>query len=138
MAYTFEQLEEAMKNNHAARKDFIKTVLSLAIATLAIMASFQNGGQASEILTYLYIGVVIPLLLGILSGGIVLWFDTYIAKNAFLRLKETMLRQLAGKQTTLVTYTPPKLFYIAETICYISLMLGMLMLGVYSCFKAFL
>ncbi|MBY0244527.1 MAG: hypothetical protein K2Q03_03630 [Sphingobacteriaceae bacterium] len=138
MAYTFDQFDDAMKKNHQSRQDFIKTILSLAIATLAIMATFQSGNPATKTLLVLYLCVVIPLSLGILSGGIVLWFDTFVSKKVFLRLKEALQLQLRGETPEMIVYNPPKFFYIAEKICYISLFLGMLMLAVYSCFKVLL
>ena len=54
-SYTFEQLDDAIKNNHSARKDFIKHLLTIASGMLAILASFHKTEIKTENVNELYL-----------------------------------------------------------------------------------
>lgn len=137
MSYTFDQLKEAIDKNHSTRQDLIKNLLTIASAMLAILASFHTISAKSEYTAHLYLSTLALLSIGILAGGITLYFDTVAAKTIYLRLKDAMVSQLKdpGFEAKAITYNPPKLFYFCEKICYISLMLSVVSLASYAALK---
>lgn len=137
MAYTFKQFDEAIEKNHSTRQDFIKHILTLASGMLAILAAFHTSGINTGYILKLYLSTLTLLATGILSGGITLYFDTVGAKSIFMQLKEEMQKQLKDPSTSSnpICYNPPKMFYICEKICYISLLLSVISLAFYSALK---
>lgn len=137
MAYTFKQFDEASEKNHITRQDFLKHILTLASGMLAILAAFHTSGINTGYILKLYLSTLALLATGILSGGITLYFDTVAAKSIFIQLKEEMQKQLKDPSSSSnpISYNPPKLFYICEKVCYISLLLSVISLAFYSALK---
>lgn len=138
MKYTFEEFKQAMEKSHATRQDFLKTLLTIASAMLAILASFHSNASTATTIQYiLFLTTLISLSLGILTGGICLYYDTVSAKSLFRQVKEEILKQLndSGAPSGIVAYDPPKLFYICEKICYICLLIAVISIALYTGFS---
>jgi hypothetical protein len=137
MAYTFKQFEDAIEKNHSTRQDFIKHILTLASGMLAILAAFHTSGINTGYILKLYLSTLTLLAIGILSGCVTLYFDTVAAKSIFMQLKREMQQQLKAPpiSSNPISYSPPKLFYICENICYLSLLLSVVSLAFYSALK---
>lgn len=134
MAYKFEQYQEAIDKQHATRQDFIKNLLTIASAMLAILGAFQSGDPKSDYARSLYLITLFLLSSGILTGGTTLYFETIATKTVSARIKTEILKQFedANYQPAPIVYNPPILFYVCEKVCYISLMLSVVALGLYS------
>lgn len=134
MSYTINQLQEAMAKNHSTRQEFLKFILSLSSAMLAILAAFHTTQIGNSYNHIVYLIGLATLLLGTLSGGIVLYFDTVAAKSMFLQVKRELQEQLrdASYSASIASYNPPKLFYICEKLCYISLVVAVISVSLYA------
>lgn len=138
MGYTLEQLDEAIKKNHTVRQELLKNLLSIASVMLTILASFSttsNNGSLS--LKLLFLTTLVLLTLGILGGGIALYFDTVAAKSMAVQMKQVISKQLSAPDAIadIVSYDPPKIFYISEKICYIALLLSVVSIALYAGLK---
>ena len=139
MNYTLDQLKEAMDKNHAVRQDFLKTILTIASSMFAILAALHTTNNTETITQDILFLITLGLLsLGILAGGIVLYFDTVAAKSIFVQMKQVILLQLNDSEAIAsgVFYNPPKIFFLLEKICYITLMLSVVSIAFYSGFKS--
>jgi hypothetical protein len=137
MKYTFEQFNEANEKSHSSRQDFVKHILTTASGMLAILAAFHTSGTNTGYIPQFYLSTLALLTIGIISGGLNLYFDTVATKSVFTQLKNEMQKQLenplyAPKQ---ILYNPPKLFYISQNLCYITLLLSVIFLAIYSSLK---
>jgi hypothetical protein len=137
MNYTLDQLKEAMDKNHAVRQDFLKTLLTIASSMLAILAALHTSTTSTTDLTipaFLFLLTLGSLSLGILTGGIALYFDTVAAKSIYLQMKEQILLRMndAAAAVSLASYNPPKFFYFCEKTCYISLLLAVLSISLFA------
>jgi hypothetical protein len=134
MAYKFEQFQGAIEKQHATRQEFIKNILTIASAMLAILGTFHGDEPKSEIVKLFYLITLTSLTTGILTGGLTLYFEVVATKTTANRLKLEIQKQLADNryQPKPIVYNPPWLFFFSEKTCYISLAVSVLSLSLYS------
>lgn len=133
MKYTIDQLQDLMDKNHSTRQKFLMHILTIAATMLAVLTSFQKADSLTTVQHVLFVTSLALLLLGILSGGIVLYFDTVAAKSLFLQMKKELQKQLSYSETKPdnVIYNPPRIFYICEKACYLSLLTAVISIATY-------
>jgi hypothetical protein len=131
--YTFDNVKELMAKSHEARESFLQNLLTIATGMLTILAAFHTSKSGSSFAQIIFSTTVILLSVGIISGAINLYFKVRASKFLFAKVKEDYVKGLrdANHQSEAIVYEPPQLFYLCETVCYVSLLLSVIALTIY-------
>lgn len=129
---SIEGLEKTSLKRDSALSDYLKHLLLLASSMFAILIAFQSNNIENKD-PQLFLLSVIMLAFCIFTGAIALYSPLYATKNILKEQKKALVHRLRGGRTDgYLTVKSPKIFIICEWLCYITFLLSIVSLSIYT------
>ena len=126
------ELSQMQKNRNATYLEWLKSILTISTALLAVIISLKSEKSNNLIHSFFYLSTVLLSGIGILFGSLVLFSYVQLENLALKEKREQLIRSLDGKYVDkFVQIELPKFYIIFEYVCYISLFLSLISLLIY-------
>lgn len=102
---------EETKLRHDAHKDYVKNLITVGVAFLALFVGLKSDNITNINAKYFFLATIILLVFGILFSSTALYFEIYIHDKNQKFLKACMLDHFDGKLSSNSVNVTPKPWY---------------------------
>jgi hypothetical protein len=127
------KLEEIARRRSMVHIDFLKHILLLSSMIFGILVALHKQGNPSGFLRYIFPMALSPIAAGILFGSIALYGEVQVLKVSQKKWAEELRNSIRENREPVLTSVPRgKIFVLFETVSYVSLIISVVLLVVYS------